>query len=843
MSPTVSACLAAWVLATTGEPSASSTPSSTAPPTAPTTAPTTTTSSPPSTTASPGASAADGADAGFVDVDGDGVDDALLPPLSAGAADEGVDDAVGQTVVGRRRDRRRLVGSAHVVDAATLERFEVDDVHRALRAAPGVYVRDEDGSGLRPNIGMRGASSDRSAKVTLLEDGVLFAPAPYAAPAAYYFPLPTRIVGVEVWKGPAAIRQGPHTVGGAVNLRTRPVPLDGVVGSVDLGGGIVGAGREQSRAHGVIGAAAPLSALLPSFVPGLPALADVTAGFVLEGARVQSEGFKVIDGDADADTGFVRDDVMLKARVGSALTAAVRHSLELKLGLQREESRETYVGLTDADLRAAPDRRYAASADDEMRWLRTQGQLRYGLGAGPVELDVVAYRHDIDRTWRKVNGVRGAPDLHAVLSFPDAGVNPLVRSRLDDQAERPDDDLAVLIGPNHRVYFAEGVAGVARLDLDVDFGGDDADDAGVRLGQQLEVGVRLHRDQIVRDHREEGFFVVGGAFVPDGAGPAVTAANRASATALAAWIADELRLGPAVLVPGVRAELIEGAFVDARDGEDAPKASRQFVLLPGLGASVDLGSSVTLLGGVHRGFSPVAPGQTGDVRAEESTNGELGVRVDAARTLGLSGELVGFASHYDNIVGECTFSAGCVDDTGVQQNGGAAFVWGAELALRHTLPLRGGRPGDALRLEGTFTATQARFLTDFTSSHPLFGRVRAGDELTYVPALQGAFVAGVTVGVVDAGLSVGLASAMRDVPGQQAWSPATAAQWTDPVGVVDATASVEVLPGWRIAVRLDNAFDQRGIVSRRPFGARPGKPRAMLLSLEGDLALPSSDER
>jgi Fe(3+) dicitrate transport protein len=81
---------------------------------------------------------------------------------------------------------------------------------------------------------------------------------------------------------------------------------------------------------------------------------------------------------------------------------------------------------------------------------------------------------------------------------------------------------------------------------------------------------------------------------------------------------------------------------------------------------------------------------------------------------------------------------------------------------------------------------------------------------------------------------------MRDVPGQEAWSKATATQWTDPVGVVDATTAVEVLPGWRLGLRVDNAFDQRGIVSRRPFGARPGKPRAVLVSLEGDLALPST---
>jgi outer membrane receptor protein involved in Fe transport len=130
---------------------------------------------------------------------------------------------------------------------------------------------------------------------------------------------------------------------------------------------------------------------------------------------------------------------------------------------------------------------------------------------------------------------------------------------------------------------------------------------------------------------------------------------------------------------------------------------------------------------------------------------------------------------------------------------------------------------------------QARFLTDFVSRHPLMGRVRAGDELTYVPALQGSMTAGARVGVVDAGLSVGLVSAMRDVPGQEPWSAATAVQWTDPQAVVDVVTSVEVAAGWRVAFRLDNALDQRAIVSRRPFGARPGKPRSVLVSLEADL--------
>ena len=67
---------------------------------------------------------------------------------------------------------------------------------------PGVYSRGEDGFGLRPNIGIRGVSPDRSKKVTLMEDGILFGPAPYSAPAAYFFPLVTRMDGHAGDQGP-----------------------------------------------------------------------------------------------------------------------------------------------------------------------------------------------------------------------------------------------------------------------------------------------------------------------------------------------------------------------------------------------------------------------------------------------------------------------------------------------------------------------------------------------------------------------------------------------------------------------------------------------------------------
>ena len=106
-------------------------------------------------------------------------------------------------------DASEIPGSMQRLSAKTLRKMSYADPIRTLHALAGVNLVAEDGFGLRPNVGMRGSGTERSSRITLMEDGVLMAPAPYAAPSAYYFPTMARMQGVEVRKGGSQIALDP----------------------------------------------------------------------------------------------------------------------------------------------------------------------------------------------------------------------------------------------------------------------------------------------------------------------------------------------------------------------------------------------------------------------------------------------------------------------------------------------------------------------------------------------------------------------------------------------------------------------------------------------------------
>lgn len=155
-------------------------------------------------------------------------------------------------VAGGHDRLRRLAGSVDILERETLDRSRVFTTNEALRSIAGVHVRDEEGFGLRPNIGIRGVNPTRANKVLLFEDGIPLTYAPYGDNAAYYHPPIDRFERIEVLKGGAQIAYGPQTIAGLVNYIT-PAPPAEPTGSLTLMAGNRDYWKGQVHYGGTIG--------------------------------------------------------------------------------------------------------------------------------------------------------------------------------------------------------------------------------------------------------------------------------------------------------------------------------------------------------------------------------------------------------------------------------------------------------------------------------------------------------------------------------------------------------------------------------------------------------------
>ena len=174
-----------------------------------------------------------------------------------------------------------------------------------------------------------------------MEDGILIAPAPYSAPAAYYFPTIGRMESVEVLKGSSQIQYGPNTTGGAINMISTQIP------NKFTGKASISAGNFNSRNTQVV-----IGNSFNNF------------GFVSDYFNYNSDGFKGLDGGGN--TGFDKSDYSAKFRLNTNLDAKTYQALTLKIQYSEEKANETYLGLTDEDFKKNPFRRYSASSKDVM---------------------------------------------------------------------------------------------------------------------------------------------------------------------------------------------------------------------------------------------------------------------------------------------------------------------------------------------------------------------------------------------------------------------------------------------------------------------------------------------
>ncbi len=531
-----------------------------------------------------------------------------LPTEEGSAGGDLLAEASGKAdilVIGAPERLLDIAGSGAIVSEDDLRRTRPFSVNDALRLVPGLFPRDEEGVGARPNIGIRGLNPTRSSKVLLLEDGIPLAFAPYGDNASYYHPPIERFQRIEVLKGAAQIRFGPQTIGGVVNYITPPAPasFEGQLG------GTIG-NRETWSLDGRVGG--PL----------------LGGRVLLHGNHKQSAGAR--------DNNLLRfTDLFAKAEwdIGE------RHALTLKGSWFDENSQITYSGLTRAEFAAGPRQNpFVNDRFDTTRWNLTAAHF-WQMDAG-IALRTTAYYHHFDRDWwRQSSNSNQRPND---ASDPACGGMANLLTACGNEGRL-------------RVYDTWGVE--SRLTLD------HADFLRLGTGGETEIGLRFHREDQRRRQwngdtptaRTPGTSVNAG----------VRENNARNTTALAAFIQSSFELGLLTLKPGLRAEFVDferrnlpvdviagGRPTGARTLESRGRRSLD-QLVPGLGATLRLADGVIVYGGVHRGFAPprvedviTTTGGSVDLEAELSWNWEAGVR--GSPTPGLTFDATFFVMDFEN---------------------------------------------------------------------------------------------------------------------------------------------------------------------------------------------------
>ena len=679
-------------------------------------------------------------------------------------------------------EARNRTGSAHFISTKELKLYQFTDLQRLLQSVPGINAYEEDGFGLRPNISLRGTSPERSAKITMMEDGVLIAPAPYSASAAYYIPVAARMQSIEVLKGSSQIQYGPFTTGGAINLVSLGIP-QASTGRVQASYGGFGNRLLEVNQGGRIGG----------------------FGYVIQGVHQGSNGFKEMP--YGLPTGYDLNDFMGKLSYDWT-SGASKQSLQVKYQQSAERADETYLGLTEADFAKNPRARYLASSKDLMDTDHQQWMLSHTLAYSDFgRLTTTVYRNNFGRNWYKINDVIAQGEKKGIATVvADPIAFPNHYTVLNGNAEAGD---LILVKANNRQYSAQGIqtkwdhhwiSGSAKNDI--------------------ELGLRIHRDDEDRFQWVDQYSInpQGMNLVQSGT-PGTDANQITTADATAAYALYKWKKGAWSIVPGLRMESIKmnrenfGKQDTQRTG-NALVSNQNSVTewIPGIGMTYRLNPDISFFGGVHQGFSP--PSNTQGVDVERSVNYEWGTRIEKSN---LSTELALYFNDFSNLLGSDTAASGGTGNLD-PFNAGAVDVYGLEWSAVWSMDWFKQFP---MQLSANYTWTQSSFQSSFNSASDIWGVVAQGDELPYIAKHQGQIQWSAQYQKWNGSLRAHYQSDMRT---QSGTGPIPPQELIPSRWVMDAQLTYLIAPGVQLKTVAQNLTNNNYMVSRVPAGLRPGIP-------------------
>ncbi|MEX0981959.1 MAG: TonB-dependent receptor [Bacteroidales bacterium] len=690
---------------------------------------------------------------------------------------------------------RYLPGSANIVQQRELAIAAPVSANEILRNIPGVHVVDEEGAGLRVNIGIRGLDPDRSRNVLVLEDGIPVALAPYGEPEMYYSPNIERMAGMEVLKGNGSILFGPQTIGGVVNYITDD-PGKEPAGKVAFRAGDFGYNSTYLKYGNTIN----------------------NLGFAINYNRKAAREF--------GPTTFLLHDLNTKL----VMDLSPKSKLSMKLGVYDENSNSTYVGITQAMydaggydyLTIAPDdnlhiRRYAVSASHAY-------QVKDGL-----KLNTTLFAYTTSRDWNRQDFTYdpGASRLTDIVHGTEYANEGAIFMR-DGTGQR------------NRQFEVAGIE--PRLSYRYEL---------LNMTSKLDAGVRFLYERAYEQR-------VNGTRAGVASGDLRNDETR-TGNAFSSFIQHKTLLTEQLTITaGLRSEIIRYErdifrlnHVDTLIGN----STRDFALIPGAGINYNISDNIGLFTGLHRGYAPPrtkdAISNNGidlELEAENSWNYELGMRTEL---FGAKMELTAFYMNFSNQVIPVSESSGGAGAGLI--NGGATTHKGVEMSV--LMPLNGPAPGkwnNSFMVAGTYVDSRFssdRYILEKTGTNeeisPVYVSVK-GNKTPYAPelTLSSALVidyAG-TVGLRLSGNYTGAqftdalnTEDVRDYIAQDAadsdynYKQATL---NGRIGIIRAHFVADASAWYRLGssgleftLAVKNLTDERYIASRRPQGLRVGMPR------------------
>nr|WP_315148489.1 TonB-dependent receptor [uncultured Flavobacterium sp.] len=687
-------------------------------------------------------------------------------------------------IVGNKFKAKNKTGSTFYLSEADLKIFKHDDISRILINVPGVTVQETDGFGLRPSIGMRGTNPDRSSKITLMEDGVLIAPAPYSAPAAYYFPTAARIKAFEIIKGGSQIQYGPYTTAGALNMVSTQIP-NNFSGNV-------------SATYGSYNTKHLYTNIGDNFK---------NFGYLIEYNNRNSDGFMDID-YSSKETGFDANDYVAKFRLNTDFDAKVYQSLTMKLQYSEDASHETYLGLAEADYNKNPYRRYLGSNEDNL--LTDHFQLMATHYIRPTQnltFTTKAYRNTFARNWYKLDAVNLGKTSVSITNILE---DPIKYAAEYDAIAGNSNTLAnaLRVKANNRKYQSQGAQTVGNYKFQ-----------SGRVNHDIEFGVRYHEDYEDRYQWVDGYSITNKFMMQTNHGIAGSDSNRIqSAKAIASHILYNLTIDKLILTPGLRNENISvtnkdyGKLDPNRTGSNLIiDENKVNVWIPGLGALYNFNDNYKVFASLHKGFSP--PGAKPGEDAENSINTEFGFRMNKNA---FSSEIVVYNNDYSNLQGADTMSGGG-SGTGDLYNAGNARVNGLEFTASYDVLNKSNVFRLPIAISYTYTNTELK--SDFIS--PSWGTVKNGDEIPFIAKNQFAVTADLEHKKFSFAANARYIGEFRTKAGQ---GEIPANYKIDDNIIIDLAAKYHLTNKVSLTSNIINLLDSDNAVARTPAGLRPSHP-------------------